>query len=1188
MGRAGGRLGIAAAGAVIGSYVPGVGASLGWIVGSIIGALVLPDKNNQRGPRLGDLQVTTSAYGQPVPRGYGVFRMGGNVTWIEAGQIKEVKNSRTVGKGGGSKVTNFEYYASFAIDFGEGPAADVLRIWADSKLIYDKRSAVDHISEEGLAFRFYEGTEDQLPDPLEVADLGEDNVPGYRGHVRIVFDNLPLANFGNRIPSISAEIAYETTDTLPVDEAEAISGGTLTTVNNTFFAVDWERGYAYVVDSSPVNDAALTGLRRINLNTMKEDRQITSEDSLEQLVNTSTFAAVPACVLPVSGRIVCKIDTITGTNAEPIVSLDQVTLIELGRFGAVGSSLVFSPTSWGPVTHFDAVALVGPLGVEEYVIAKGTNAVFGILFVGLDGTINYVWDSKTFLPTVTINSVRSVCGGLQAEGFAEVYAITGNSYTLASSDSLRVWRITIKAGAMYSLLAGQNVTTGIKAEVVADYTPSDLVPGETNLRTAGLGMVYDETDDSLIFHVRGDSDQQNYLVKIDPDNPSTPLWLTAVNSAPNDGSGWPQSRIQNDTYGFFAGADGTLVDTRTGELLVDDETYSVGTATGSAGAYDSRREAWVGLTGSASTLVAKWYFRRVQGVPANLADIITDLVEATGLTSSDIDVSDLTDDEVPGYVVSSVASAREAIQPLATAYFFDGVESDFIIKFVERGGSSVRTITQDELGRVEGSDEYLPENRVAEIELPERIILLYADQDNDYQQGSASSKRLLAPTPAMYSRDELSIEIAAAFVAEFAKQFTEKALITSWIERVSYNTTLGWKHVDLDPTDVLTLTLDNGDQFRVRMIQTEVDVGFAAAVKMVLEEVGQYASSVAADGGQGPLGQEIPAAGATKLIILDVPLLRDEDEPSGRSFVQMYFFMGGYGQPGWHAGVLFKSSEGSSYTEIGRIVNEMTWGSTFNALGDPPDDNPFATDEVNELTVALATTADTLESVTYLEMLNGANAAALVKSNGEIEVIQFQDVVDNGDGTVTLSTLLRGRRGTDTMSFDHTPGETFVYLDALDGDRFPLTLGEVSASRYYKGVGDNQRFDDAPVQVQASEGRALQPYAPVQIEATLVGGNDIDLEWVRRTRVGGDLIDGAGTVPLNEDTEEYEIDIYDTLGGSVVRTVTGLSSPATTYTSAQQATDGFSPPLSQLVVAVYQVSAQVGRGFARPQTIDVV
>ena len=83
------------------------------------------------------------------------------------------------------------------------------------------------------------------------------------------------------------------------------------------------------------------------------------------------------------------------------------------------------------------------------------------------------------------------------------------------------------------------------------------------------------------------------------------------------------------------------------------------------------------------------------------------------------------------------------------------------------------------------------------------------------------------------------------------------------------------------------------------------------------------------------------------------------------------------------------------------------------------------------------------------------------------------------------------------------------------------------------------------------------------------------------------LQDGTGGIPLNEDTEEYEIEIFDMPGGSIVRTVTGLVTPAFTYTSGAQTTDGFSPPLASLTYKVYQISAQVGRGFSREITVDV-
>ena len=91
--------------------------------------------------------------------------------------------------------------------------------------------------------------------------------------------------------------------------------------------------------------------------------------------------------------------------------------------------------------------------------------------------------------------------------------------------------------------------------------------------------------------------------------------------------------------------------------------------------------------------------------------------------------------------------------------------------------------------------------------------------------------------------------------------------------------------------------------------------------------------------------------------------------------------------------------------------------------------SPFATDEANALTVFMTTGADRLESTTQEAMLNGANAALLLKANGEPEILQFREVTDNPDGSFTLTGLLRGRRGTDVFVTGHQPGELFVLLE---------------------------------------------------------------------------------------------------------------------------------------------------------------
>jgi hypothetical protein len=86
------------------------------------------------------------------------------------------------------------------------------------------------------------------------------------------------------------------------------------------------------------------------------------------------------------------------------------------------------------------------------------------------------------------------------------------------------------------------------------------------------------------------------------------------------------------------------------------------------------------------------------------------------------------------------------------------------------------------------------------------------------------------------------------------------------------------------------------------------------------------------------------------------------------------------------------------------------------------------------------------------------------------------------------------------------------------------------------------------------------------------------ITWFRRTRIGGAWLDGTGTVPLNEDSELYEVDILNS-SGAVVRTLSGLTSPSAIYTAAQMSADFAIPPAS-VKVNVYQISGEVGRGFA--------
>jgi hypothetical protein len=149
-------------------------------------------------------------------------------------------------------------------------------------------------------------------------------------------------------------------------------------------------------------------------------------------------------------------------------------------------------------------------------------------------------------------------------------------------------------------------------------------------------------------------------------------------------------------------------------------------------------------------------------------------------------------------------------------------------------------------------------------------------------------------------------------------------------------------------------------------------------------------------------------------------------------------------------------------------------------------------------------------------------------------------------------------------------------------------LDERDQVRYFRAVGRGGQLSDAPTLSITPIGRDLMPYAPVHLKSN---GNawvtNITLSWVRQSRLGGEWVDSfAGTV-VAEDDEAYELEILDGPGGSVLRTATGITTPAFVYITAMQSAD-FGLAQSELTFRVYQISAQVGRGFpSEDTTVDV-
>lgn len=1180
------------AGSAIGGVAGAVVSLAGALIGPAIDNLLFPPQK-ENSPVDDENKVSVSTYGKAVELGYGTDRRGGNTIWI--GEIFDdaAGGGGLFGKGGlggGPAQPVTRRFGSWMMAFGRGPGVNVHRIWFDNKLVYDITGSEEVVKKEGLNFRFRKGEEDQLPDSLVEADKGVGNVSANRGIITIVFDTTDITDNG-RIPQVQAEIVFSESD------ADSIKAGNEITVGEGGIFDGEEMDYGLMVDytrdrvywlglNSTTDDS---GIRVAQHSTLQEIRQEGGNAMITGAQNPDALDhPVKGGVGLVTGNLYFDLDS--GIKA-PIAKVDSTTLRELARFGV---SIAGVPgnltTDFVKLESVLEVGLLGELGgvLQTFLFTGSIFGELGLLDVTLPGQMDFVWLNND----ETDDDNRGACAvppGDAGVGIGVMWMLNTNGTVGAQTINLR--KMTIFAGAHWDGTNTQGVQWDTTTILASEYG------GRADFEEI-RGPWYDQTDGGLIFKAGTNTNDDTYIFKWREGEGV--VWTQEVANfqgwAQENLVYWPMNNavLSGGTFGMLSG-DNTpramVIDTSDGSVICNNSVNSLtgslpmnGTAQ-TQQVYNSRRQSITYL--DTDGRLRELFMCKKSSNKVTLASIVTDLSLEAGFNTSEIDVTELTD-LVCGYTVGRQMEARQAIEPLRTAYHFDGVESDGVVDFKKRGRASTRTILQEDMVARGGANPVYTESRIQEVELPMRLAIIHNDPDRDYLTGTQTSKRSIFPAPTSFSLNKREISTPVVMDEDQARQLSEVKLFTAWNERVSRDFQANWEHLDLDPADVVDLNLD-GVTVKARIANTTVDIDLSMLISTVTEDSVLLTSTVLGDGGAGVPPQTLPQGVATKLFIFDVPSLRDVDVPL--NFSRPYVAMSGFVE-GWNGGVLWDSPDNTVYAPVVGVPNPITWGIMGSTL--PNTATPFQTDETTTLT--LFPQVGTLASVSQTQFLDLENVLLIgdpVAANWEI--VPFRDVsLVNGRYEVTH--LTRGRRGTDIHVGSHGASEFWVYLNRSMLEAFPLTTGQLNVLRYYRGVANGVIVEDADISTLTHVGADLKPYAPVLLEAVLDGSNNIDFNWVRRTRSGGAWQDQFGTVPLSEATEDYEVDILDGPGGAVVRTIdTTPSANGSVVTPGTQsafydtidivADLGMTPTSIDFIV--YQMSSVVNRGFGREGNITL-
>jgi len=198
---------LSAAGAAIGGSLGGTflglsSVAIGRAVGATLGRVVDQRLMGQGSDvvehgKVDRFRLSSSGEGSAISQLYGRMRLGGQVIWA-SDFLETVATSGGSGKGAPKtpETRTFSYSVSLALAVCEGEITRIGRVWADG----------EEIAINDLNVRVYNGSQDQLPDPLMEAIEGQGLVPAYRGTAYVVIENLALADFGNRVPQLSFEV----------------------------------------------------------------------------------------------------------------------------------------------------------------------------------------------------------------------------------------------------------------------------------------------------------------------------------------------------------------------------------------------------------------------------------------------------------------------------------------------------------------------------------------------------------------------------------------------------------------------------------------------------------------------------------------------------------------------------------------------------------------------------------------------------------------------------------------------------------------------------------------------------------------------------------------------------------------------------------------------------------------------
>lgn len=1028
--------------ASVGNFLlPGIGGQIGFAAGGLLANALFTEDIKNEGPRINDAAVTSSAYGQMLPKVWGVFPVAGNI--IDASAVREVSTTTTTGGKGGPEIstTTYSYYGDLDVAIHNGQIDAVLQIRANGKIIYDASPDASVVRPDWLNFTLYKGTDTQNPDPTFQSLRGAGNVPGYRGVAHIVFKDFPFGEFGNSFAvsfefliavSATTGATLANTTVLPSAETADYSGG----------FIEQSTGLLIFSQYHGVGAGDLTyGVVAVDPYSREVVWQ-TDADGIkgyEFVTPKPKLVSTPTGVIAIPGEIIC----VKGLrdSDQTLVRIDPFSGVVISESGVVAASTV-------SVISLDYDWYDENVGASCFLMLdRGT-------FVGYDFYTCSEANNFANLTDIDPPSGRVFTTVFKSNGKGNLLIALADTYSSPSVFSI----------AQYDTFA-QSFST----ETVIPSTAKNITPIND-----GWIVVYDQSP--LTFAIL---DTDGALVETV--NFNTDYGISEAFNICTAVSYFCGVLYDSSENAILIQGESNLYKLRLD--LLDQNPESINLTEEYAAIYHKEScRIWYGQNGG--NFIRSANICAASGETITLDQIVSDIcLDGTSLESSDIDVSALQPITVQGFGIQKPIARRNAISSLQTAYLFDYVPRNGILTGILRGGASSTTLDVDLIGAHIYGSSPPPAWRVTRrpgLSLPDQVEISFIDPDHNYEAGTQIARRQNTnigtierlQLPVVLSNDE-------------AAQIADIILHLAHIESEQYSTTTMPSTIDnVVPAAVLS-TDYNGVSYTYRVTSANIVDGRMIEMNAA-REVPSVFNSFAVGGDPRESIGTINILGQTILWPLDIPMLRNIDNSASVYVVANSF------TDSWPGAEIQRSNDGLSYVTVDAITSGATIGTVTNAPDTGFDGFWDCKTVLNVRLIDGSLSSESRDLPTY----------AAWGAHGRWEIIAFVVASQDIDGYWSISEIARGLRDTGHNINQHAVGDQFVILDQAKLSKIGYDETAIGNTEFLRGVTFGKSAATSVPTKFVFEAENLECYAPVALHA-YISGSDWILEWMRQDRIYG-------------------------------------------------------------------------------------